>query len=356
MFGNSYYWTKNENYDIIIVEGTEYIGVYSFYGVQLKEIILPSTVVEIESVAFQNSTLESITIPASVKLISNDAFSGAHLVNVLVEKGSYAERFCAEHDLPFSYIDTPAVNPTLIPQAAYTPRPTPVPTPRPTRTPNSAATLMVTAAPAAANTAAPTRSAAQPEAVVAAAATQPPAAAAETPRAPASDAYRPVDGAPGLYQAVVECIEAPYLVGSKDPKAYITQKMMDGDENTSWQFSMKKNTLKNTYVQFYFSGPINLSAIWIKNGSWKADAKTNYYQANCRIRLMDVMFQYQNGQWSDRISVLLPDDPQKTDWLRINLGMQQDITAIQFCINEVYKGTKYDKDVWISELMFIWEP
>ncbi len=170
------------------------------------------------------------------------------------------------------------------------------------------------------------------------------------------DVYQPVAGYQNVYQAKISGIEAPYIVGKSDPAAYAPEKMTDGQDSTSWQFSTKKNKLKKTYVVISFSEPADLSSLWIKNGSWRDDAKMNAYTANSRIKDMDVRFRYGDSEWKDKTAVRLSDDKTKADWQKIDLGEHTGVTAVQLCINSIYKGSKYSTDVCVTELMFIHEP
>ncbi len=343
-----------------VPKGTTNIGMYSFYGTSVKELILPPTVRTIASYAFRAGSIEYITIPASVTSIDYK-LECDHLKCVYVEKSSYAEKYCLENGYPYSYIETASVNPTLIPEdvraalrAPETPN-TPALTDDPAAAETAGAAPQITAAPlpAAGPSVSPAPSptvSAAPEPMA-----DPATESSEDRNQPASvpDAYQPVEGYQGICQARISHIEAPYIIGKNDPKAYIPEKMTDGRDSTSWQFSTKKNKLKKTYIVITFSEPADISSLWIKNGSWRDDSKINPYTANSRIKDMDVRFRYGDSEWKDKTAVRLSDDKSKADWQKIDLGEHTGVTAVQLCINSIYKGSKYSTDVCVTELMFI---
>ena len=72
----------------------------------LKEVIVPNNAVMVISYdAFSRCTgLEKVVLPATVKEIRNRAFDGCtNLQEIVVEKGSYAEQYCIDNNLPYSY-------------------------------------------------------------------------------------------------------------------------------------------------------------------------------------------------------------------------------------------------------------
>ncbi len=73
----------------------------------LTEFTVPDSVVSIDMYAFQQcKNLETVTIPASVTEIGERVFDKCEsLKTVIVEKGSYAEKYCLENNLPVSYAD-----------------------------------------------------------------------------------------------------------------------------------------------------------------------------------------------------------------------------------------------------------
>lgn len=81
------------------------IGEASFSGCdELVEISLPDTLREINSEAFNNcESLATLYIPSNVNKIGRAAFSGCKLLTLVVNEGSYAEKYCKEKGLYFKY-------------------------------------------------------------------------------------------------------------------------------------------------------------------------------------------------------------------------------------------------------------
>ena len=53
------------------------------------------------------------------------------------------------------------------------------------------------------------------------------------------------------------------------------------------------------------------------------------------------------------VDVTLKDDKARKDWKMINMPGAQNITGVRIRIDKIYKGTKFPKDVCISEIMFV---
>lgn len=83
--------------------GVEVVGSLSFYGLgNVKEIILPESVIEIENEAFPGCTaLEKIYVPETVTRLYKDSFSGIEAdCKIIVKAGSYAELFAISQGIP----------------------------------------------------------------------------------------------------------------------------------------------------------------------------------------------------------------------------------------------------------------
>ena len=109
----------------------------------LTDIVIPNSVTDIETVAFSNCTgftsinipesvmnikygvfyynsnLISITIPKSVTYIDDDAFSGCTKLVIYGEKGSYAEKYAKENDIPFKSLSAALISKIALDKAAY---------------------------------------------------------------------------------------------------------------------------------------------------------------------------------------------------------------------------------------------
>ena len=65
---------------------------------------IPDSVVEIGKSAFEDCTgLTSITIPTSVIEIGDEAFDGCSQLMAIVQPGSYAETYCKENGIQYTY-------------------------------------------------------------------------------------------------------------------------------------------------------------------------------------------------------------------------------------------------------------
>ena len=71
----------------------------SFAGTSMNDVELPDGVKSIGSRAFADTGLQSIYIPESVTEISANAFDGCDDLKIIVEPGSYAEKWCKNNGL-----------------------------------------------------------------------------------------------------------------------------------------------------------------------------------------------------------------------------------------------------------------
>lgn len=78
----------------------------------IKKVVLPANVKTIAAEAFYACfELKEISLPASLTRIDLAAFEDCEkLQNVIVEKDSYAEKFCKEVQLPYTYAETPVLS------------------------------------------------------------------------------------------------------------------------------------------------------------------------------------------------------------------------------------------------------
>ena len=107
---------------------SNYIGEKCFQNSGLKELMIPggsrllrygafSSCPELETIYIDDGVdcltdtcfefcpkLQKVTIPASVLWIGDYAFCGSKNVTLYVQKGSYAERYAALHDIPCNFI------------------------------------------------------------------------------------------------------------------------------------------------------------------------------------------------------------------------------------------------------------
>lgn len=159
-----------------------------------------------------------------------------------------------------------------------------------------------------------------------------------------------------LLKVIVTGVDATSYIRGKDPTAYAPFRMIDGLEETSWQFSTKTSALKETYVYLSFPAGAQVDQLWIKNGFWKYTDGKDQYTRNSRVKGMHVAFRYSgSSQYTDRLSFTLNDDTARKDWQKLSLGRHENVTGIRLRINSIYSGTKYASDVCISELMAVAE-
>lgn len=161
----------------------------------------------------------------------------------------------------------------------------------------------------------------------------------------------PIGGKLGFLQIPVAYIASTaYIVSQQDASRYAPERMLDGDETTSWQFTTKDVPLGSAYIYITFPAPVNLDELWLKNGFWKNDQ----YVRNCRIKDMAVEFMYEDSDnYEDRFTVTLPDDKKRKDWTVVDLGQKAGVMEVRIQILDVYQGSKFKNDVAVSELMFV---
>ncbi len=148
-----------------------------------------------------------------------------------------------------------------------------------------------------------------------------------------------------------------WIVGKKDKNAYTPDKMLDRNENTSYQFSTKDISLDDEYIIFEFSKASTINKLKIKNGSWKKDDKHNHYKRNSRIKKMKIEYMCTDDRdYSVAKTVTLKDDGTDNGWKEIDLGKIENVEKIRIRVLEIYKGTTYPNDVCVSEIMFAYEP
>lgn len=80
---------------------------YAFSNcISLKQLVLSKNIKSIEWGAFENCTLlEKIIIYDKVEYIADNAFEGCDKLTIYGIKGSYAEQYANEHDIPFEELN-----------------------------------------------------------------------------------------------------------------------------------------------------------------------------------------------------------------------------------------------------------
>ncbi len=67
----------------------------------VDRVLVPDGTAIIKSRAFSGSSVRMLTLPSTVVQIADDAFSGCSIERIICPAGSYAERYCIEHNLPY---------------------------------------------------------------------------------------------------------------------------------------------------------------------------------------------------------------------------------------------------------------
>ena len=92
--------------NIVLPDTIKEISSYAFCNCKnLKSITLPSNITYIGEKTFENcKNLTSVTIPSSVTSIADNAFDECRSLTIRCNKGSYAEKYAKENDIPVEYI------------------------------------------------------------------------------------------------------------------------------------------------------------------------------------------------------------------------------------------------------------
>ncbi len=160
--------------------------------------------------------------------------------------------------------------------------------------------------------------------------------------------------AAGWWQVMPSGISATSWIEGKDPTSWMPNKMADGREDTSWQFSVRQSPLGGTYAYIWFTEPAQVDELWIKNGFWKYTNGLDQYTRNSRIQSLDIDYRYAGREdYADGRTFWLTDDAARRDWQRLTLTAREPVTAIRLRILGIYEGSKYPTDVCVSELMVV---
>lgn len=97
---------KGAEVNVTITDGVTKIGKGAFeYCTGLTSIIIPNSVTCIDERVFAGCKgLTSITVPDSVTYIDDNAFIYCKRFTIKCHKGSYAEQYCKENNIPYREI------------------------------------------------------------------------------------------------------------------------------------------------------------------------------------------------------------------------------------------------------------
>jgi hypothetical protein len=133
---------------------------------------------------------------------------------------------------------------------------------------------------------------------------------------------------------------------------YGPDKVLDGRDDTSWQYSQKMTGGNGyrTYIILNLYEAAVVDTLRVKNGFWKVTDGIDQYWRNNRVKDAVISFQYQgSSSFTDPISYTFADAKQVTD---IHLGGRNDVVAVMFQIDSVYKGERFD-DVALTSMLLI---
>ena len=164
-----------------------------------------------------------------------------------------------------------------------------------------------------------------------------------------------IPGTDGLKQIPVQNVTATSYIGEKKgDDTYAPFRMIDGQEETSFQFRTSDTKLGKEYLYFTFAQPVTIDELWIKNGFWRYTDGYDQYVRNSRVKVMTADYLYEGrSDYSDAEKITLKDDKKRKDWIKLNLGPKEKVTSVRFLIQKIYQGSKFKKDVCISEVMFV---
>ena len=230
----------------------------------------------------------------------------------------------------------PTPTPTPVPTQAPTPVPTSAPTPVPTAAPTPMPTVVPTAMPTPVPTAIPT---AIPTPVPTAIPTPVPTALPTPAPVPISSKY---DGQ-RLQGLAISGVYAPAeYAGSKGSRKYGPVNVLDSDESSAWQYAQENtgNGYK-TYIILYLAEPAKVETLRVKNGFWKVTDGIDQYWRNNRVQTATISFQYAGSEdFRDGISYTFED---RKSIGEIPLSGREDVTAVRFDIETVYRGERFDE-------------
>lgn len=130
---------------------------------------------------------------------------------------------------------------------------------------------------------------------------------------------------------------------------YTADKLTDGNPVTSWTPGSGNKLIDDgvgAYVDFHFPKEVTLEGIQILNGYQRS---REAFEENSRASQLEVSFKRQgSSDFIDPINFQLADG--LVGWQHLNLGKKEGIIAFRLRILDAYRGTKFDKDIGISEV------
>jgi len=133
---------------------------------------------------------------------------------------------------------------------------------------------------------------------------------------------------------------------------YGPDKVLDPSEETSWQYSGSRTGGNGyrTHLILDLSATSKVETLRVKNGFWAITDGIDQYWRNNRVQEAAISFQYAGSNvFADPITHTFADEKQIAD---IDLGGRENVTAIMFQIESVYRGDKFD-DVAVTYMEVI---
>ena len=175
----------------------------------------------------------------------------------------------------------------------------------------------------------------------------------ETPTEPAAQAavnpyLEQIPGETDRVKVSVDTVDATsYIKNADESSRWLPINAADNDESTCWQFSWKKNQSLTVYL----STAQRVDEIWFKNGFWAVNDKgKDQYPINARPQKIRIEYLFAGeSTWRGAQDVTLQD--QRTSWQTVPTGQAEPVTAFRITVQSIYKGSKFPKDVCLSEVM-----
>ena len=134
---------------------------------------------------------------------------------------------------------------------------------------------------------------------------------------------------------------------------------IDGKEETCWQFSTTKTSLGDAALEISIVPGSTVDELWIKNGYWlirlgNDGVPLDQYTRNGRPKKIAVSFLYDgDNRYRDEQEFTLRDDKVRENWQIVPLGRHENVCGVRIRVISIYTGTKFPKDVAISEIMLV---
>ena len=164
-----------------------------------------------------------------------------------------------------------------------------------------------------------------------------------------------IPGETDRVKVIVKDVKASSYIGNKqNPDLWRPSNVADGNETTPWQFSSKKGLKGKSWVELEIDPAQGVDEIWIKNGFWGYNDKgKDQYWINSRPKKIRVSFRYRGEESLRDADEFTLKDEFGNGWQKIGVGHHENVAAVRIAVMTIYKGSKFDKDVCLSEVMLV---